>query len=60
MDKKSTRKYTLRITKNLDHFLEWKVQNTKLSKAQFIRIGLMKIISDDKEYQNFLSKFELK
>lgn len=50
-------KYTLRLNNSINRFLDWKVQNTKLSKAEYIRLEILKMISSDLEYQNFMKKF---
>jgi len=57
MQNDTMRKYTLRFNTNIDRFLDWKIQNTNLSKAEYIRINLLKLIADDRDYQDFLTKF---
>ncbi|MBU1119391.1 hypothetical protein KKH43_05920 [Patescibacteria group bacterium] len=47
----------MRFNTNIDRFLDWKIQNTNLSKAEYIRINLLKLIADDRDYQDFLTKF---
>lgn len=45
-------KFTLRITPSIERYLEWKTQNTDLSKADFLRKLLQEeVIARDETYQ---------
>lgn len=48
-------KFTFRITAKIDNYLQFKTQNTSLSKADFLRkILIEQIIQKDQEYQKFI------
>lgn len=49
-------KFTLRITKEIEQFLTYKVTNTKHSKADYVRRYLEKRRLEDSEYKNFLAE----
>ncbi len=44
-------KFTLRITPSIERYLNWKTTGAKVSKADFVRSILQKIIGDDEEYK---------
>lgn len=49
-------KYTLRITPRLDRYLTWKAKRTKMSKADFLRDGLLlKALKEDEQYSKYFS-----
>ncbi len=49
-------KFTLRITPRIERYLHWKTHNTKLSKADFLRERIEKLIDEDEDYQKFVKK----
>lgn len=49
-------KFTLRISKKISHFLDWKTHNTKKTKADFLRELIEKIIKEDDKYQKYLTQ----
>ncbi len=49
-------KYTLRISKTMNRWLEQKAFQKKLSKADFLRKMIDEAITKDKEYQSHLKK----
>ncbi|USN53097.1 MAG: hypothetical protein H6760_02870 [Candidatus Nomurabacteria bacterium] len=49
-------KFTLRITPTIDHYLDWKTQNTKLKKADYLRGEIEEIMKQDKEFQSWLQR----
>lgn len=51
--KRSNIKFTLRITKETEHFLARQVLNTKTSKAQYVRQLLEDEMKNDKDFQDF-------
>lgn len=51
-------KFTLRITPRIERYLHWKTHNTKISKADFLRELIDKLIDDDKNYLKHLNKRE--
>lgn len=51
-------KFTLRITPQIEKYLHWRTHNTDLSKADFLREEIKKIMEENKEYQNYLKKFK--
>lgn len=54
-DKKPTIKFTLRISKEIERYLTWKIHNTDQSKADFLRNLLTEdVIQEDQDYQDFL------
>ncbi|MBI3956837.1 MAG: hypothetical protein HY340_02505 [Candidatus Kerfeldbacteria bacterium] len=45
-------KFTLRITPQIEHYLDWKTHNTKMTKADFLRKYLLEdIIPNDEDFQ---------
>lgn len=48
-------KFTLRITKEIEQFLTYKIANTKQSKADYVRTYLEKRRLEDPEYKTFLA-----
>lgn len=46
-------KFTLRLTPRIDRYLSWKVNNTELTKADFLRDEIEKMIKGDKDYLKF-------
>ncbi|MBU1118546.1 GAF domain-containing protein [Patescibacteria group bacterium] len=54
-DKKPTIKFTLRISKEIERYLSWKINNTDKTKADFLREVITEdLIADDEEYQKFI------
>lgn len=51
-------KFTLRITKEIEQFLNYKVANTKHSKANYVRAYLEETMGDDPAYNKFLGSPE--
>lgn len=51
-----TIKFTLRITNRIERYLHWKTHNTKISKADFLREMIEKMIDTDEEYKKYISK----
>ena len=49
-------KFTLRITSRIERYLHWRTHNTKISKADFLREMIEKMIDEDEEYQKFVKK----
>ncbi|MBI3290928.1 hypothetical protein HYZ76_01440 [Candidatus Falkowbacteria bacterium] len=49
-------KFTLRITPRIERFLHWKTHNTKITKADFLRELIERLIDQDEEYQKFIKK----
>lgn len=49
-------KFTLRITPTIDEYLDWKTQNTKLKKADFLREEIDRLIEKDAEFQQYLER----
>lgn len=49
-------KFTLRITPRIERYLHWKTHNTKISKADFLRELIEKLIDEDKNYNSFIKK----
>lgn len=47
------RKFTLRITDAIENFLHYKTHNTKLSKADYLRGQIEKLMEDDKGWQDY-------
>jgi len=54
----ATVKFTLRMTPKMERYLTWKVNNTKMKKADYLRILLNEIIESDQDYTEFLKKEE--
>jgi len=46
-------KFTLRVTSRIERYLHWKTHNTKLSKADFLRELIKKLIDQDDDYKKF-------
>ena len=46
-------KFTLRITQKIERYLLWKTNNTKLSKADFIRERLEELMAQDENYKKY-------
>lgn len=53
-------KFTLRYSPKIERYLSWKTQNTKMSKADFIRKTLERLMKEDKDYQSYLKKIGYK
>jgi hypothetical protein len=49
-------KFTLRITPRIERYLKWRTHNTKLSKADFLRGMIEKMIDDDDAFKKFLEQ----
>ncbi|MBU1167747.1 GAF domain-containing protein, partial [Patescibacteria group bacterium] len=53
-DKIPNIKFTLRISKEIDRYLNWKVHNTKKTKADFLREAILEdLMEPDEEYKKF-------
>jgi len=48
-----TIKFTLRLTPRIDRYLSWKIHNTKLTKADFLREQIEKLMKQDQDYSRF-------
>lgn len=48
-----TIKFTLRLTPRIDRYLSWKVNNTEITKADFLRDEIEKMIKQDGDYLKF-------
>jgi len=46
-------KFTLRITPRIERYLHWKTHNTKISKADFLREEIEKMIEKDEEFKKY-------
>ena len=53
-------KFTLRLTKTLDHYLDWLAKERCINKAEFIRELIAKQLSDDDRYADFEKTKKLK
>lgn len=51
-------KFTLRITPRIEKYLHWKTHNTKISKADFLREKIEKMIDDDQDYLRYISRHD--
>lgn len=49
-------KFTLRITSKIEQYLKWRTHNTNISKADFLRGEIEKMIEKDEEFKKFLEK----
>lgn len=49
-------KFTLRITPRIERYLHWKTHNTKVSKADFLRGLIEKLINDDDSYLKHIDR----
>jgi hypothetical protein len=49
-------KFTLRITDAIEEFLHFKTHNTKVTKADYLREEIEKLMQDDAEWQKFQRK----
>lgn len=49
-------KFTLRITPRIERYLHWKTHNTKISKADFLREMIERLIDEDEGYLKFIKK----
>jgi hypothetical protein len=49
-------KFTLRITPTIDEYLDWKSQEVKLKKADFLRDEIDQLIAKDAEFQKYLER----
>jgi len=49
-------KFTLRFTSRIERYLHWKTNNTKISKADFLRELIEDLIDKDSDYQKFGGK----
>lgn len=47
-------KFTLRMTPRIERYLAWKVTNTKIKKADYLRVLLSQLIENDEEYKKYL------
>lgn len=54
----ATIKFTLRLTPKMERYLSWKIANTTLKKADYLRNILGKVIEEDEEYKKFLRSLE--
>lgn len=46
-------KFTLRVTHSIEEYLHFKTHNTKLSKADYLREQIEKLMTDDQDWQRF-------
>jgi len=51
-----TIKFTLRVTTRIERYLHWKTNNTKITKADFLRELIENLIDKDQDYQRFVKK----
>lgn len=51
-------KFTLRITPRIERYLHWKTHNTKVSKADFLRELIEKLIDEDESYLKYSHKHD--
>lgn len=49
-------KFTLRLTSTIDEYLDYKTRNTKVSKADYLREEIDRLIERDAKYQQYLRK----
>lgn len=49
-------KFTLRITSKIERYLQWKTKSSKLSKADFLRRKIEKLIEEDEGFQKYIQK----
>lgn len=49
-------KFTLRITNSIEEYLHFKTHNTKLSKADYLRERIEKLMSQDTDWQEYQRK----
>jgi len=49
-------KFTLRITPRIERYLQWKVQNTKLKKADYLRNVIEELMENDERFKKFLER----
>ena len=47
-------KFTLRVTPRIERYLSWKINNTNLTKADYLRNLIEDIIDADIKYQKFV------
>jgi hypothetical protein len=47
-------KFTLRLTPKMERYLSWRITNTKMRKADYLRLLLSNIIGKDEDYRKFL------
>lgn len=53
-DEKADIKFTLRITPKIEKYFTWKIQNTDLNKADFVRNRIEQEIDKDGDFQEYL------
>lgn len=46
-------KFTLRVTPRIERYLYWKTHNSKVSKADFLRELIEKLIDEDRDWQKY-------
>lgn len=51
-------KFTLRINSKIERYMQWKAHNSKLSKADFLRLKIEELIDQDENYQKYIGKKE--
>lgn len=51
-------KFTLRLTPKMERYLSWKITNTKMKKADYLRQLLTNITDKDEDYKEFLKAGE--
>lgn len=49
-------KFTLRLTRTMDEYLDFKTRNTKVSKADYLREQLDRLMAEDEAFRRFLRK----
>jgi predicted DNA-binding protein len=54
-------KYTLRLSRKINEYLDWKSANTQIDKATWLRENIQNLMDSDKDWQSYLStKFKIK
>lgn len=54
-------KYTLRLSRKINEYLDWKSVSTKIDKATLLRQQIQGLMDNDKEWQSYLAtKFKIK
>lgn len=56
LNDKANIKFTLRLSRRLSDYLDWRAKNKKVKKADDIRDELIKIMMADKHYGDFIEK----
>lgn len=54
-------KYTLRLSRKINEYLDWKSAKTQIDKATWLRENIQNLMDSDKDWQSYLStKFKIK